>query len=88
MVFLLAFYDAFYISPAKAKRAAEVEAAAAARRGGIVAASDSAVSPGSTASSAVGRPRGDIANVDGSSGGAVASPDMRRSVKKPLWEGT
>jgi hypothetical protein len=87
-VFLLAFYDAFYISPAKAKRAAEVEATTAAMRGGIVAASNSAISPGSTTSSDVGRPRGHIANVDGSSGGAVASPDRRRSVQKPLWEGT
>lgn len=88
MVFLLALYDAFYISPAQAKRAAEAEAATAARRSGTVASSGAASSSGPSASSGVGRPRGDMANVDGSSGGAVVSPDRRRSAQKPLWEGT
>ena len=77
MVFLLAFYDAFYISPANAKRAAAMEAVTASKHRG------SAVSPGSSASSGVG----DMTTVGGSSGGAVASPDRRRSLQKPLWEG-
>lgn len=81
MVFLLAFYDAFYISPANAKRAAAMEAAMASKH------RDSADSPGSSASSGVGGKQADMTTVDGSSGGAVASPDRRRALQTPLWEG-
>ena len=82
MVFLLAFYDAFYIAPAKAKRAAAIEAA----KGAV--SSVSADSPGSAPSSGGGRRRANVNAVDGSSGGAVVSPDRRPSLQQPLWEGT
>ena len=76
MVFLLAFYDAFYIAPAKAKRAAATEAAKGAKRSGS-AVSVSADFPGSATSSGGGRRRANANAVDSSSGGVVASPDRK-----------
>ena len=88
MVFLLAFYDAFYITPAKAKRAAAIEAAKGAKLSSSAVSSVSADSPGSATSSGGGRRRANANAVDSSNGGVVASPERRPSLQQPLWEGT
>lgn len=88
MVFLLAFYDAFYMSPAKAKRAAAIEAARAARRSSANTQPDSVALSGSSGSSGVRRQQTDGTSVDGSSGGAAASPARKQVPQHPLWEGT
>ena len=81
-VFFLAFYDAFYLSPARNKRLAELEAAKARKKRARAEAAAAAVTSRAVARAGAGG----MAARDESSGGTVPSPERRFSPQKPLWD--
>ena len=82
-MFFLAFYDAFYLSPARTRRLTELEAAKARKKRARAEAAAAAVTSRAVVRAGAG---GLVADGDESSGGSVPSPERKFSPQKPLWD--